>query len=275
MLILSFDVGIKNLAYCLFEYNTLTNETSSNKSNYEVLKWDIIDLANTSVPMCQQQNCKHKAKYVKEKNYYCKTHAKKHEFFILQNDSFKLSKIKKMNISKLRQLAEDHNLLLQMKSRKKCDYLEEILHYFETRCFEPIQKTNTNDFDLVSLGIIMKQKFEELFETYKFDVILIENQISPIANRMKCLQGMITQYFIMKNCENIQYVSSANKLKSFSKERMNYKQRKEFSIKICIELLQTNKNIEKWTEFFLKHKKKDDLADCFLQGLWYINNKLS
>lgn len=273
MIILSFDVGIKNLAYCLFEYNTLQGENLQNDKNYKILQWDVIDLADTSVPMCQNNNCKHKAKYVKQKNYYCKPHAKKHEFFILPDESLKVSKIKKMNFSKLRQIAEGYNLLLEMKSRKKTDYLEEILHYLETRSFELIQKKNTNDFDLVSLGIIMKKKFEELFEKYDFDVILIENQISPIANRMKCLQGMMTQYFIMKECENIEYVSSANKLKSFSKERMNYKQRKEFSIKTSIEILQTNKNIEKWTEFFLKHKKKDDLADSFLQGLWFIKEK--
>jgi len=273
MIILSFDVGIKNLAYCLFEYNTLQGENLQNDKNYKILQWDVIDLADTSVPVCQNDNCKHKAKYVKQKNYYCKPHAKKHEFFILPDESLKVSKIKKMNFSKLRQIAEGYNLLLEMKSRKKTDYLEEILHYLETRSFELIQKKNTNDFDLVSLGIIMKKKFEELFEKYHFDVILIENQISPIANRMKCLQGMMTQYFIMKECENIEYVSSANKLKSFSKERMNYKQRKEFSIKTSIEILQTNKNIEKWTEFFLKHKKKDDLSDSFLQGLWFIKEK--
>jgi len=273
MIILSFDVGIKNLAYCLFEYNENQYESTNKDACYEILKWDIIDLANTSVPMCQYEGCTHKAKYVKNKNYYCKPHAKKDKFFILPNESLKPSKIKKMNFSKLRQLAEDYNLLLEMKSRKKSDYLEEILHYMETRCFEPVIKKNTNDFDLVSLGIIMKEKFECLFENIHFDAILIENQISPIANRMKCLQGMMTQYFIMKNCENIQYISSANKLKSFSKERMNYKQRKEFSIKISIEQLQTHKNIEKWTEFFLNHKKKDDLADSFLQGLWFIKEK--
>jgi len=231
MIILSFDVGIKNLAYCLFEYNENQYESTNKDACYEILKWDIIDLANTSVPMCQYEGCTHKAKYVKNKNYYCKPHAKKDKFFILPNESLKPSKIKKMNFSKLRQLAEDYNLLLEMKSRKKSDYLEEILHYMETRCFEPVIKKNTNDFDLVSLGIIMK------------------------------------------NCENIQYISSANKLKSFSKERMNYKQRKEFSIKISIEQLQTHKNIEKWTEFFLNHKKKDDLADSFLQGLWFIKEK--
>ena len=28
-----------------------------------------------------------------------------------------------------------------------------------------------------------------------------------------------------------------------------------------------------WIEHFEKHKKKDDLADSFLQGIWYINEK--
>jgi hypothetical protein len=29
-----------------------------------------------------------------------------------------------------------------------------------------------------------------------------------------------------------------------------------------------------WISFFAKHSKRDDLADCFLQGIWYIKNKL-
>ena len=38
------------------------------------------------------------------------------------------------------------------------------------------------------------------------------------------------------------------------------------------EILETQES--KWLELFQKHKKKDDLADCFLQGMWYINMKL-
>jgi hypothetical protein len=49
------------------------------------------------------------------------------------------------------------------------------------------------------------------------DVVLIENQISPIAKRMKDVQVLLTQYFIMKSDETvIIYVSSSNKLKLFS-----------------------------------------------------------
>jgi hypothetical protein len=28
----------------------------------------------------------------------------------------------------------------------------------------------------------------------------------------------------------------------------------------------------KWREYMLKHPKKDDLADCFLQGLWVLEH---
>ena len=46
--------------------------------------------------------------------------------------------------------------------------------------------------------------------------VVIENQLSPIANRMKTIQGMLAQYFIMID-ENIdiQFISSSNKLKQF------------------------------------------------------------
>ena len=37
MKIISIDVGIKNLAYCLMDYNGET---------YSILEWDIIDLCN-------------------------------------------------------------------------------------------------------------------------------------------------------------------------------------------------------------------------------------
>ena len=43
-------------------------------------------------------------------------------------------------------------------------------------------------------------------------------------------------------------------------------------IKYTNELLNNNNSLHKWLEKFTKHKKKDDLADSFLQGLWYLKS---
>ena len=39
-------------------------------------------------------------------------------------------------------------------------------------------------------------------------------------------------------------------------------------------VLTDNNNLDEWIPIFMDHKKKDDLADSFLQGIWYIKYKL-
>ena len=81
------------------------------------------------------------------------------------------------------------------------------------------------------------------------------------------------QYFIMKNISNIHYISSANKLKKFiGPEKTTYSQRKKKSIEITEGLLKKNSNFQQYIPFYKQNKKKDDLADCFLQGLYFIDN---
>ena len=105
-----------------------------------------------------------------------------------------------------------------------------------------------------------------------------ENQIGPLANKMKTIQGMISQYFIMKNNNiHIDFISATNKLKDFIKDTTNktdYKERKKLGIQITTQLIKSEDRFNKWSSFLDKHNKKDDLSDCFLQGLWYIKNKL-
>ena len=62
---------------------------------------------------------------------------------------------------------------------------------------------------------------------------------------------------------------------SIIKNSSYYEYRKKLGIQFTRELLHTNNYFTEWDEHFEKHKKKDDLADSFLQGIWYIkNNKL-
>ena len=48
-----------------------------------------------------------------------------------------------------------------------------------------------------------------------------------------------------------------------------YSERKKLSIEITSDIL--SKHNEKWKQMFNTHKKRDDLADSYLQLLWYIN----
>jgi hypothetical protein len=114
-------------------------------------------------------------------------------------------------------------------------------------------------------------------------MMIIENQISTLASRMKTLQGMITQYFIMKNVPQIEFISASCKLKLFTDATLEdggvdastYADRKRSGIIVCRSLGEIsrkhNSDYVKWIPVFENHKKKDDLADCFLQGLWRVH----
>jgi hypothetical protein len=98
---------------------------------------------------------------------------------------------------------------------------------------------------------------------------------------MKTIQGMLAQYFIMKTNGNIdiEFVSATNKLKDFlsgekEKEKMSYKDRKKLGVQTCLHFVSTDHRFKEWDDFVKQHSKKDDLSDCFLQGMWYLKNKL-
>jgi len=126
-------------------------------------------------------------------------------------------------------------------------------------------ETNANKANMIDLGKKIFLLFEKQF-TMHFDEVIIENQIGPSAIRMKNIQGMITMYFIQKGSE-VFYWSSGNKLRFFKSKKTTYKERKKLGILITESIIK-----EFYPEhiYFSKHKKKDDLADCFLQLVDYL-----
>ena len=140
---------------------------------------------------------------------------------------------------------------------------------------EFVSKKRTRDFNLVEYGRELKKQFTETLKDVNIDGVIVENQIGPLALRMKTLQGMIMQHFIEKNIPLVEEVSATNKLKEYiGSKKTTYNERKKMSIEITRNILVKENLLTKWNPFFDSHKKKDDLADCFLQGRWYLNKTI-
>jgi hypothetical protein len=273
MKILSIDVGIKNLAFCLFEKH-------SESPYFKITKWDVVNVSEKESHACcfieKTVACNKPAKYVKDKNCYCLKHSKKQQYKIPTSET-KTTFISKQKIQKLQEIATKYGIQYDLKIKK--DKLVSLINeHIRNTYFQQIETKNASKIDLVEIGTNLKHKFNELFsDEGMIHHIIIENQISPIANRMKTIQGMIVQYFIMSSndFENVEFISAANKLKDcHAAEKSKYSDRKKLGISICLDKITNNPMFEEHVEYFNKHKKKDDLADSFLQGLWFIQNKI-
>lgn len=276
MRIVSIDVGIKNLAICVF---SIKYESEGAKIDLLLIdKWDVINLAQKEITKCsgfdsKGNECTNQVQYTKNGICYCLKHSKK-EIYYKPAKEFELKYLKKQKVQQLYDIIEKH--CIEYDSPVKKADLINIIHTFgQEKCFEPIDKIDANKLDIVTIGRNIQHKLNILFDNFFEDIslVLIENQISPIANRMKTIQGMLSQYFLMKNDTlDVEFISSINKLKDDNLLNSSYSQRKKAGISKCLGII--SEDFISWVEFFNKHKKKDDLADCFLQGMWYINNKL-
>ena len=252
MQLISIDVGIKNLAYCILDKNTDSNanaNANANPGDYKIIKWDSINLCGDE-PNCLE--CKKKASYTKNELNYCLTHAKKTGFIIPTKDNSS-SAIKKMKIESLISLATEYKITINENDKKNI-ILKTVIDFFNINMMEKTNKTSANSLDLVTIGISLKKEFDKIIPHVNIDQV------------------------IMCGIPAVTCVSSMNKLKAFTesdhtkgdKNKSEYKDRKKLGIDITKGMIADMKD---WIPFFLQHKKKDDLADSFLQGIWFLQNK--
>ena len=270
MYILSIDVGIKNLAYCLFH---LKNET-----DFYIAKWNVIDLVSDQKMTCgvykkNGDKCKYQAKYCKNNEFFCKKHAKASEKYIIANTELNPIKYKRKTCHGLTSLVKKQGIVLDDNLKYRKSRLIEMLDdLIKVKCFDVISEKKCGSMNLVMLGRSLCKNFDKEFEGINIDCVIIENQISPLANKMKTIQGMIAQYFIMNETKTIEFISASNKLKQWVKRKTTYNERKKLGVQVTLDLLSNNNQFKIWDSNFVSNKKKDDLADAFLQGVWYVQD---
>jgi hypothetical protein len=215
--------------------------------------------------------CGKNANYEKGDLCLCNKHAKSSGFLM----PFSFASIKKMKTQELKDYARTRSVVFQ-ETEKKTTLLPRLVEQLSSQMLIKIQttKANAGTLDLISIGRNIKTTFDGTASFRDATEVVIENQISPIATRMKTIQGMVAQYFIMKHESiNIEFVSSSGKLKGLDKQNetldSEYKQHKKDAVFYCNRYLETEQ-YKDWSSK-MDTKKKDDLADCFLQGLCYKN----
>ena len=116
------------------------------------------------------------------------------------------------------------------------------------------------------------------------DNVIIENQPALKNPTMKSIQMLVYSYFLINgvtNIEspiiNIEMINARNKLKAYKgdpvecKIKDKYKRTKFLGIQYCKIMIEDNLKIDqKYRDQFEESKKKDDLSDSYLQGIYYI-----
>jgi hypothetical protein len=270
MKLISFDVGIKNLAYCILETG------GGGAPGWTIHQWSVVSLSPApAVLVCS--SCPRRAMWqapAPAGALYCKTHATHQTTFFIPTAENAWKTIKTQGEVALQEWARRLKVPAVVPRR---DWLKQIQQALAANTLvkaTTVAVENAQTLSLVEIGRRMTAALDALAPWDDIDIVAIENQISPIATRMKTLQGMITQYFIMRApYARIDFISSVNKLKEFGGGGTTYKTKKQKSIVQGMQLLQENAQLKPWLQLVSLHKKKDDLFDAFLQGVYCITKE--
>jgi hypothetical protein len=282
-IILSFDVGIIHLAFCLF---------TKENNNWKILEWGNIDLTNRDDLKCE---CGLKASFTHNGKYYCKVHSKKCETLKKYDELFIEDKTKTCT----------HIVKDKQCNRKSCFSYNNDFYctthsksYYKTLVttykLKPYKNKSIKDLDFDLTLQKLLRVLDTKKELLKANIVLIENQPSFKNPRMKTISTILYSFYLMRGIidkeqtnstiTKVKFMSPSNKLKVInegenkklvalkgSDESKAYKLTKELGIKYCKELIN---HLPDWLKVLDSHKKKDDLCDAFLQGAYYYTKEL-
>ena len=303
MKFLGWDVGIKNLAYSLIDYN---EETQTK----EIIDWGVINLmtevdeAPKQDHLCCESNkkgkkCELKAIYLlqsDETKGVCKVHQK-----LLKYAQFKFldltqkaiccyeTYVKKTNITKKCEKAAFTTRKDDLTKGYCNQHLKVVQSQepFEIYEIKKDKKELVREISILTLSKRLFQHLESLGDLLlSVDEVIIENQPVLKNPTMKTIQILLYSYFIIngilkEKVKNIHFFSASKKLEAFDDiDNKIFKTlshiTNQYQINKKLAVLYTNemvKNDIKWFKFFNTHNKKDDLADAYLTNCYFIDRQ--
>ena len=246
MIIISWDVGIIHLAYCVLEYTE-----KNNRANINILDWDEINLVEDDrikLACCgklkakrdqPEQICGKNAIYyfnIKDKNIgFCRTHIEQHKLYWSENNTRKLFK----------QIDTEHTCTYTKRDGaqcgKKCKYKyngTETTEYFCTahykselskkiKEFSPqaIKNIMVKEYPTSKLQLTLVNKLDKLAEHFAIlgvEEVVIENQPSMKNPKMKAIASTLFDYFMIRgyvdkvhnlDIQLVRFMCPSNKLK--------------------------------------------------------------
>ena len=243
MKLISFDVGLRNLAFCIME--------GTSRKNLKILHWDLIDVmaegSEAGIKNCFK--CKKVASWTWDDKFACRLHKGK---------SQTKSALGKKTIEQLKKESDQ-----EFKTKKEyVDYIYSKNPVWK-RCVKSCKAGSVVDLaPLISTALTSRTSIWN-----GATKVIFEQQPDK---RMLAVQGMMHMWFVCHGYE-VKGISATHKLTNITTledSTKSYKGRKKTGIIHASTLCPT----EEWKTYLLKHPKKDDLADAFLQGLWFMEN---
>jgi len=254
MKLISFDVGLRNLAYCVLE--------GTSRKDVKIVDWNIIDVlgekAGVGAARCHKCTTAARYEHASDGTFACSKHAPKKKAAITK------TALSKKTVTELQSDLTKSGL--QSDATKKADLVTLLYNHAKQNTWKKCVASSSAG-SVMDLAPAIIASLDARMSSWKgSDAVCIENQPE---RRMYAVQAMLQMYFSMKGIK-ASGVSATHKLSNIvtlDDATTSYKGRKKTGIAHAYVLVPAANQ-----EHFKKHPKKDDLADSFLQGLWVMEH---
>jgi len=250
---IGWDIGIKNLSYCILD------------DTFAILDWGIINLMDEHqekeccILNTKGNKCNKKCFYIDTNDLdsnilrkgYCKTHGKKIINKVEIGLCFYCSKKAKFVL---------HNDIYVCNTHSK-----------NKDIYKSMPEMKATKVCLEVLGRNMIEKLDANPDFLDVSHVVIENQPVLKNPKMKSIQMILFSYFLIRNeTIKLHLVSAGSKLKfnikneeteKIEKLTNKYLKRKKLAVEYCKYFIKDNSSK---LEYFNEFSKKDDLADAYL-----------